>query len=490
MPGITRHRLLIPLLCAAAACCAIPLALLYLIIRAKADWGGSPGKQVLGRTSFVEQRAMTQYCTGVVTTPQSTWLVGRVERSSNEFPEAAKLPDLAELVYGTRDKDSADPTENNPFGAVPGLHDEPQISVISRLNAKGQFEPIAIVPEVACLRATPDGSRIFLLTGLKRPETAAGHPQETDQFVIFDSNDQGKHWQWLRAGLFPTAGFIAWNLDIQFFDSQSLWAWQDDSKTEAPSGVPALLHSTDGGASVEEIRGDKPLLVGFEEIRQKQDPATDWGDANGAFGEVKRHILQLDADHAVVWLSQTFRYSTNTSTLNRHISLTTRVSLSRRQGHWQFGPPRVLTDLCIDEIRDNHAGQAIALLTDKQGDMQLASLNRQTLDWEIGGNVPGAFTPLPSDQALRVLEIGRHSVIINVMSDFAIPGVLTLDSRGHSISADAVFYSPDWGKSWHKLAIDGYLGTLGMDAAHDRIIWAKDNWYSGNDPAVYTYALR
>jgi len=494
MPAITGRRLLIALLLAAAACCALLLALLYPVIRAKADWGGSPDRQTLGSTRFIEQRAMTQYCTGVVSTPQATWLVGRIERGSEELPEAADLPDLSELVYGPRDKTSGETPMPSSLSAMLGLHDEPQTSIISRRNDKGQFEPIATLPEAACLRATPDGKRVFLLTGLKRPEPAANSGPTNDQFVIFVSDDQGQHWQWLRPGLFPAAGFIAWNLDVYFFDSQSLWAWKDGDNAGAmedgsSSGAPTLLHSADGGATVEEIRSDKPLLVSFAEIRQRRSADTDWGDANGEFGDVKHHILQLDAEHAVAWFSQTFRYSTNGTTLNQHISLSTRVSLQRRNGHWQFEASQSVPDLAIDEIRDNHTGQVVALLADKHGDMQLAILNRQTLAWETQGKVPGAFTPIPGSQALRLLEIGQHSVVINVMSDVTIPGVLALDGREHSISADAVFYTADWGKSWHKLAIDGYLGVLGMDAAHDRVIWANGNWYSSRDLDVYSYGL-
>lgn len=494
MPAITGRRLLIALLLAAGACCALLLALLYPLIRAKADWGGSPDKQTLGSTRFIEQRAMTQYCTGVVSTPQATWLVGRVERSSEELPEASGLPDLSELVYGPREKGAAETSGPNPISTMLGLRDEPQTSIISRRNDKGQFEAIAMLPEAACLRATPDGKRVFLLTGLKRPEPADNSGPTNNQFVIFVSDDQGQHWQWLRPGLFPAAGFIAWNLDLYFFDSQSLWAWKDGDNAGtmedgASSGAPTLLHSADGGATVEEIRSDKPLLVSFTEIRQRRNADTDWGDANGEFGDVKHHILQLDAEHAVAWFSQTFRYSTNGTTLNQHISLSTRVNLHRQNGHWQFEAPQSIPDLAIDEIRDNHAGQVVALLADKQGDMQLAILNRQTLAWETRSKVPGAFTPIPSGQALRLLEIGQHSVVINVMSDVTIPGVLALDGREHSISADAVFYTADWGKSWHKLAIDGYLGVLGMDAAHDRVIWAKGNWYSSRDLDIYSYGL-
>jgi hypothetical protein len=53
-----------------------------------------------------------------------------------------------------------------------------------------------------------------------------------------------------------------------------------------------------------------------------------------------------------------------------------------------------------------------------------------------------------------------------------------------------VFYSTDWGRSWSRLAIDGYLGVLGLDAGQDRVIWARGNWYSSADLSVRSYGLR
>jgi hypothetical protein len=59
-----------------------------------------------------------------------------------------------------------------------------------------------------------------------------------------------------------------------------------------------------------------------------------------------------------------------------------------------------------------------------------------------------------------------------------------------SISADGVFYSSDWGRSWQRLAIPSYLGVLGIDAAKDTVLWAKGNWYDGSaDLNVRSYGL-
>lgn len=492
MSAPSKHRLLAVLTLAAATVCVVPGTLLYVLIRAKADWGGSPGKQVLGNTDFIEQRAMQQYCTGVVVTPQATWLVGRVDRNSQDLPEIANLPDLSELVAGPREKAAATETNDNPFSAAMWLSGstDSKTSILSRLNDAGHFEPVAMLPEVACLLATPDGKRLFLLTGLERP---AADASKTRQLAILRSDDQGKHWQWLQAGLFPAAGNLPWNLDIHFFDSQSLWVWGEDGwagpDKQTPATGPALLHSADGGTSVEEIRSAQPLLTSFEEIQKSRPADTDWGDSNGGFGEVSHHILQLDADHAVGWLSQIFRYSTNGHTLDQAIKLTTRCRLGRHNGHWQFEQVERFPGLSIEKILDNRDGQTMALLRDQSGDLVLATLNRQTLAWENRNVVPGAFTPLPSNQVLREWAIGQHSLVINVMSDFETPAALALDGRRHTISADAVFYTTDWGKSWHKLAIDGYLGLLGMDAPRDRVIWAKGNWYSSHDPDIYTYSL-
>jgi hypothetical protein len=36
----------------------------------------------------------------------------------------------------------------------------------------------------------------------------------------------------------------------------------------------------------------------------------------------------------------------------------------------------------------------------------------------------------------------------------------------------------------------GYLGVLGLDAQHDRVAWAKGNWYDSTDLTVRTYGLK
>lgn len=52
-----------------------------------------------------------------------------------------------------------------------------------------------------------------------------------------------------------------------------------------------------------------------------------------------------------------------------------------------------------------------------------------------------------------------------------------------------MYYSDDWGSSWRRLDIAGYLGVLGFDEAHDRVFWARGNWYDSRDLGVQAYDL-
>jgi len=163
------------------------LGYMGLLARGKMELGGaSPDEQTLGRVADLNQRAMQQYCTGVVATPMGTWLVGRregsIEGEASEF--ARHAPDLAASLQAP----------------APALSRDKEFSFISRLGANGSFELVATVPDTACLRATPDGRSVFVLTGIDRPGGANG---ERAQTAIFRSDDQGRSWQVLKAGLFP-----------------------------------------------------------------------------------------------------------------------------------------------------------------------------------------------------------------------------------------------------------------------------------------------
>lgn len=106
--------------------------------------------------------------------------------------------------------------------------------------------------------------------------------------------------------------------------------------------------------------------------------------------------------------------------------------------------------------------------------------------------MPTPFWPLPAPSGLRGFLAGNGVLLANTDSRYEVPQWLypTEDGESARISADAVFYSRDGGRSWSRLAIAGYLGVLGLDRNQDQVFWAKGNWYDSNDRRIYRYGLK
>ncbi|XVN15507.1 hypothetical protein QZH47_04035 [Pseudomonas corrugata] len=213
---------------------------MWMIARAKLEWGGaSPDQQQIGTVQDTRQRAATQYCTGVVVTPQGTWLVARMEGEAGQLEGSADSVNLDTVAYGKRDED-LEPEDSGAFASLLSGGGK-ETSFISRLDAQGRFQLVAHVSAAACLVASPDGASVFLLTGLDRPETAA--PDGVGQTVVFRSDDQGKRWTWLVNGWFPGADQLAWNLEPYFHGADEVWAWgkRAASTTRAAKIPPGLF---------------------------------------------------------------------------------------------------------------------------------------------------------------------------------------------------------------------------------------------------------
>ena len=57
------------------------------------------------------------------------------------------------------------------------------------------------------------------------------------------------------------------------------------------------------------------------------------------------------------------------------------------------------------------------------------------------------------------------------------------------ISTDAHFYTRNGGRTWHQLAIPGYLGVMGLSPHGSKVYWSKGNWYRNNEPHQWEYDL-
>lgn len=486
------------LVAALAVILALPLWYMGVIISAKFELGGyHPHRQTLGHLGFIGQRAMEPFCTGVVVTPQSTWLVGR-----REHDDPAQPADAINLSSLLNDKSAGTPNaDKSAYGSLLGAA-EPVTSYISRLDEHGQFHLVATVGEVVCLQPTPDGRSVYLLTGLDRPHKEENPGDPIPQTVVFRSDDQGKSWVWQREGLMKQANSLAWSLQLYFHGEREVWATtvQRDStpaayNSDAGSDAGALFYSSDGGLTSERLPIDSSLLVKFSQVKGKAPANTTWGDDAGgdSVSPSGVSVVQLDAERAVLWVSQSFRYSPiDGKFFSGSIEMTSYAPLRRVDGHWQMGQVQRLEDTAIDEVLQNQDGRIIALISHSNTvRQQIAELDPATLAWKPQGELPTPFGMLTSSTYLRGLWIGKGALVANVSASHQVPRWLYPWSEDAAeISADGVFYSTNGGHSWRRLGVDGYLGVLGVDPASDRIFWADGNWYDSTDLGVYSYGLR
>lgn len=437
----------------------IGLALWYIwiITSAKLEIGGaSPDQQTLGTLQGVRPRAVSLDCTGVVVTAQGTWLVGRVE---NDYEPLAPSPERVDL-NGLLEGESPSASET---------------TFVARLEANGIFKPVAQVSGSACLVANADGARMLLLTDLDRPRDSDG------QKVVFRSDDQGKTWAWLEDGFFPDVNGVATNISPYFYGQDEVWAWRSADDAEPQAGV---YYSADGGAHSTPISVTQPLAVTADYIRSQRADIKQWHDSSDQL----THVLQVDAQRAFIWVSQRFWAShPDGKSGNLAVSVTTRAQLQRSEGKWQVDNIQRQNGLYISQLADNGNGRVIGLIDQgRHGQAVVAELNTTTLAWKPLGDLPSVFSPLNADTQARGLWVGRNSLLINTYSDHRPPPWLYWWGEA-SISADAVFYSLDWGQSWKRLAVDGYRGVRGFDGASDRVFWSKP--YGGDDTQVYSYGL-
>ncbi|WP_439854777.1 hypothetical protein [Pseudomonas yamanorum] len=461
----------------------------WMLLCARYELGGTHlDVQTLGTIQNIDQRAMVQYCTGVVVTPQGTWLVGRIEARMQHLKLPSDAVDLDAIVLG---KPNAQEQKSS--------YDDKEISIISRLDTNGQFRVVAHVGEAACLVASPDGASVNLLTGVKRPKEEDTHNDAVEQTVVYRSRDQGKSWSWAREGFFPEAEWIAWNLKLYFHNNDEVWAWGrphesgDSAKDIDGSISTGVFYSANGGISSTPITAGKSLLVTAQYAHDKRPEIMEWFDNSGPNGEIKTHVTQLDAHRASIWVSQRFWGSAPNSADRRlAFNVTTRADLHKDGELWRVASQQRDDGVFIDAVVENASGRVIGLMhQDNQSRAVIAQLDTNALTWQALGELPSVFSPLPSDTMLRERNfwVGQNTLVINTSSEHYPPRWLYWWSDAQ-VSGDGVFYSKDWGRSWQQLAIDGYLGTLGFQGEQDRVIWGKGNTYNSNDLGIYWYGLK
>jgi len=446
--------------------------LVYIWVLSSAIYGlgGShPNQQVLGKVLLVAQQAEQQFCTGIVTTPQGVWLVGR----GSKYGRPEKVPKL-ETLWFEKPAPKSGLIMHDLFG---GLGNEQEVSLISRLDKDGIFQVLASVSGAACLVASADGTNVFLLTGVELPEVTLDgeeRPYQEDkditgkkllkryQTAVFRTDDQGKTWRLLlEKGFMAKANGSAYNLEPYFHGNNEVWAWGKDQ----------LFYSPDQGVNVEAIESSKDL---FKDLRlQGTDTRT-----------VKTHIVQLNKQQAKAWVSDEYWDGVNWNSITREARLT------RKEGRWELGEIRSTEGLFIYELKENGSGRIIAKLRrNEESKTILAELAADGYSWTLRSLLPNIFKPFEATSSIRYFFISGDVIVASINSKH-VPLSKWFPKLGHYAHARAVYFSNNAGDSWSKLALPDNQELLGFDAKKKQVYWKKGSKYEKlTDPNIYSYGL-
>ena len=517
--GMRRHpRYILGLGGILLAMLAIPVWINGVIFAAdKGITGSRPGMAVTGTLGDAKWRSMDQWCTGVTQTPENTWLTGRQEErnTSDYVPEGT--PDLRQMI------DPAATAESDSFFS------RPVVSMISRLQQDGSFKLVATVPEITCLVTPPDSETVFLFTGLKRPEeyqdaataAAALAPEAVttrqihkniDQDVIFRSTDQGESWEILKGGFMAEVNSNGWDVKPVFVNEQEVWAWGDtpnsdtdildmweDAETptkQASDGAQltqtGLFYSPDQGKTAIPIYSSEPLFAPESWLHAHLKPQHAQAEfANQSDNDANRFIVQVDNQRAYAWLSESRSYEVGEE--YHRLQVTTRATLTRdnRHSEWQVTQITRQSGEYLAHVITSADGRSDAILQTDDGEW-LVRLNKENGQWIERHKIP---TLLPdwlveNNMNTRYFQSNGDYQVVSLWGDITVPRILMPFSKdAAALSVSPHFYTHDGGKSWHQLAIPGYLGVMGLSPHGGKLYWSKGNWYNNQEKSLWEYDL-
>lgn len=418
------------------------LAYITIIMRARYELGGiRPNQQVLGKAALDGQRAMEQYCTGVVATGQGIWMVGRREQTPSEYDDA--------IPKGTIKLETLLPEGSKAARSS-------SVSLVSRLGEDGLFHVLASIWGDACLISSPDKKSILVLTEANFPDSKK-YPRQT---AVFRTNDQGKTWTFLQNGFLADVNAFATSLmPLYFYGDKEIWAW----------GGEQLFYTSDQGENVEAIRSLKGL----------------WETSGGGSKYTTApHVIQFNEQQARVWVSHMYWDGSNWQAFTRDVPLT------RNNGHWEAGKIREKSGLFIYMLKENGSGRIIAEVSRSPdySEHELAELTDDQSSWATRCVLPNAFWPFNASTYINSnldnnFFVSGDIILISTTSNHT---TFSIFSGKTTLHANAIFLSKDNGDSWTKLKIPSYLGILGFNPQTRQMYWNQGNWFESNDSNIYS----
>lgn len=487
------------------ACASIPLYVGWILASTNMGAaGGTPGMAVTGKLGDARWRSMEQWCTGVVETRHGTWLVGRNEESSGSpsyIPPG--VPDLSELILGK--DEAASQRRFNLFSS------RSMLTTLSLLQDDGTFKMVATVPDVTCLMVSPESGTLFLFTGIDRPRSSSPSLTESEQTAIFRSTDHGATWTWLESGFMTEVDRLAWSIKPTFSSDQHVWAWGKEPPSEdEPAGIwgrpepaptrrdangnetrpTALFYSSDQGQTSTVVYSPEPLIAPVSYLREMT------GQPNGDFSsrrdmDQERFVVQVNDTRAYVWASEFMWYSVGNA--QHRTMLMTRAELSRPDpsGEWQITKVTRHPELRVEHLSTSHDGRTYAILQDKDGEW-LAKLDTQTGEWIERQKTPSLLPGWLAENrtSARYFWNNGDYQVVSEWGDTVVSRLIIPFSKDRAeIDTDAHFYTRDGGRTWHQLAIPGYLGVMGLSPTGSKLYWSKGDWYENDEPLQWQYDL-
>ncbi|MGU7769652.1 hypothetical protein ACV229_05665 [Burkholderia sp. MR1-5-21] len=462
------------------------LAWLLMIMRGANGWGGTslPDKPL--STNTIEGR-FPDFCAPMVRTPLATWLLTYQDddHAVPTWKAGASALSLETLLPPVKQNVSA--SDDSSFAAyLP--KDTHWSTLVSKLDASGTIRPVAVVQDIACLHATPDGSTAYLLTNADNPVKPARDDANarTPQTVVFRTDDQGAHWTWMKNGFFVDAAWQASELQPSFYKGREAWAWSNVGKLsllpaavkaggDALQGAMQLYYSPDGGETVQTIKPSGPLILSRDEA-SSHFPSDAQFDVGGDLDEAKGFVVQVSDDRAIAWVSQSFYYGVPNSHYGTLYAILTQVELRREGTNWVMGPVKRTDGANLDHVVHTPDGQIYAVMERSRDTDVVARFDMSSLSWQTLAAPANPFWPFPSRTDIRDLWASNGHLVVSTRSSYTVPRwVYPFGYDNMHVEGDVYYASDDRGQHWTHVKDVGL--PLAIDAATESLLSAStDDW--------------
>ncbi|MBF7958157.1 hypothetical protein [Rahnella victoriana] len=446
MNKTSKYSLLV-LVVISSLCALFYFIYMYILIQAHLEIGGKIfGSEHVGRLNNNMPNFGYNPCSGIKKTKNNTWLLttqNEVDYSNLPFLNKGNNIKLEEILYGSK---FIEPKGSSEL-YFSMFTDRSKVSILSKLDSNGVFQPVTSVQENACLYINSDGSEMYLITDLELPKTN----NNINQKAIFFSNDQAKKWSWLKDGIVPESGNLNSN---DMHNNLSLYGVSEKWVIERNNGKVYYTNNkipeSKQVINIDDLQVNSEYVYNFLSRDQHKD------EYEQLRTELSPHVIQLDDTNAVVFLSQYHHFKYNNDIKN--IIITTQKSIKKHNGSWVYtGNTTYYNNMAIVGIQS--AGNSIFAIIIENDITKIAHFDIESGNMVIMSNIPDAFFPLSAHSFLNKMSVSEKLIAVNVLNSYEVPSFIS-HKRKASISAHAVFASKNNGKTWEKISIPGSSGLI------------------------------